>query len=110
LVYISKGDGTFLPSISYNLGTAGSVLSVGDFDGDQNNDIVVSGSGHEIAFLGNGDGTLQAAKTSTGVASPSYAAVGDFNTDTKMDLAVDGYILLGNGDGTFQTPTLAFAG
>ena len=43
-------------------------------------------------------------------ASPSAIATGDFNDDGNMDIAVTDMannrvmILLGNGDGTFQTP------
>lgn len=129
LVYIGKGDGTFATGVSYNLGAisaASSVLSVADFNGDGNIDIAVSVAGNnvtgqEIVLLGNGDGTFQAAKTSAGIYYPQYVAVGDFNGDGKLDLAIssncdggcpsDGaYILQGNGDGTFQTPTLAFSG
>jgi hypothetical protein len=35
LVYISKGDGTFQPYVSYNLSASLAALSVGDFNGDQ---------------------------------------------------------------------------
>lgn len=126
LVYLSNGDGTFASSVSYSLGTTtpqGFVrLSFGDFNGDGKTDVVVTNPGpvatgevpgQEIVFLGNGDGTFQAAKTSVGVINPVYAAVGDVNGDAKIDLAIDEcdliygctvFILLGNGDGTFQTP------
>jgi hypothetical protein len=128
-VYINKGDGTFATGVSYSLAatsTASTVLSLGDFNGDTKTDIAVSiagdnVAGQEIVLLGNGDGTFQAAKTSPGIYYPQYAAAGDFNGDGKLDLAInsncDGgclsdaaYILLGNGDGTFQAPTVAFPG
>jgi Bacterial Ig-like domain (group 3)/FG-GAP-like repeat/FG-GAP repeat len=73
-------------------------------------------------FLGKGDGTLQAESDfqlvngSTAYFNPYHAAVGDLNGDGKADLAVtiqnvkgvnQGIaVALGNGDGTFQTPTL----
>jgi hypothetical protein len=128
-VYINKGNGTFATGVSYSLGatsTSGTVLSLGDFNGDTKADISVSIAGdnvegQEIVLLGNGDGTFQAAKASAGIYYPQYASAGDFNGDGKLDLAInsncDGgcpsdaaYILLGNGDGTFQAPTVAFPG
>jgi hypothetical protein len=74
--------------------------------------------GEELVFLGQGDGTFQAVITSAGPDYPSYAAAGDFNGDGKLDLMVEAYtdtalssvsafLLLGNGDGTFQAPTAA---
>ena len=129
-VYISNSDGTFKAGVPYSPGipNASVVLTFGDFNNDQKIDIAVSSPGvstvgQEIVLLGNGDGTLQqATKISAGVSIPQLAVAGDFNGDGKMDLAVDGpnssgsnpqpavYILLGNGDGTFQTPTLAITG
>jgi len=58
--------------------------------------------------LGNGDGTFSRRSTTRCLRSLlSYHA--DLNGDGKLDLAVgtlsvDAYILLGNGDGTFQSP------
>ncbi len=130
LVYISKGDGTFAAGVSYNIGFTSfgfsPVLSLGDFNGDQKTDVVVSlaiisGAGQEITFLGNGDGTFQTTpKTSTGVVNPGFSAIGDFNGDGRLDLALsqaingctgdcNGSVLLGNGDGTFQAPAVVFS-
>jgi FG-GAP-like repeat/FG-GAP repeat len=115
LVYISNGNGTFKAATSYSLGsTSAAVLSLADFNGDNRPDIVVSTSGQEIVLLGNGDGTFQTPKVSAGVQSSAFGAVGDFNGDRKLDLVVSScntfglcsvYVLLGNGDGTFQAPT-----
>jgi hypothetical protein len=125
MVYISNGNGTFAAGVSYNLGpTSGlgdTLLSLGDFNSDGNTDVVVTlaGSnlaGQEIVFLGNGDGTFQTTpKTSAGPYYPQRVTVGDFNGDGKLDLLVGSacfgnctiptiYLLLGNGDGTFQAP------
>jgi hypothetical protein len=134
-VYISSGDGTFASGVSYNLGAASvsaTLLSLGDFNGDGKIDVVVTIAGdnvpgREIVLLGKGDGTFQATpKTSVGVnILSSSAVVGDFNGDGKFDLVVSGvsgfcngscigpattYFLLGNGDGTFKAPAVAFLG
>jgi hypothetical protein len=134
---LSNGDGTFtrnpisLPSFSCITGYA----AIGDLNGDGKLDLVIAYGG-DLAYpgcnsgttpsgvfvlLGNGDGTFQQAK---------YVAVGeevyepvllDTNNDGKLDLIVsdvvfnllaqaipatfDTFLLLGNGDGSFQPPT-----
>jgi hypothetical protein len=95
-------------------------------NGDGYADLAVAGiSSHDgvvSVLLGNSDGTFGAAVnwiTGNG-ATPSATVIGDFNGDGKVDVAVNigqtgqGIsVLIGNGDGTFQTPALSsgqFAG
>ena len=79
------------------------------------------GNGNLSILLVNGDGTVQSPVTFSAGVDPSVMALGDFNGDGKLDIEVldfgnysgnNGamYILLGNGDGTFQPPVLLNAG
>jgi VCBS repeat protein/centrosomal CEP192-like protein len=88
-------------------------MATADFNGDGKLDLVVAdNSGNAVSvLLGKGDGTFQAPVNYTVGTSPTAVAVGDFNGDGKLDLAVGSSavnggqvnILLGNGDGTFQS-------
>jgi hypothetical protein len=65
----------------------------------------VPANGTVVAYLGNGDGTFTLAST-TPTPSGGYLVLDDFNNDGNLDFATSGNLLaLGNGDGTFQTPT-----
>ena len=88
------------------------VLAVGDFNGDGKADIATF---DEIAgtvgiLLGDGAGNFQLASSTFVIKSfiADAAATGDFNGDGNLDLAypagVNVSVLLGKGDGTFQTP------
>jgi hypothetical protein len=61
--------------------------------------------------LGNGDGTFQPARAYAGAFGRSLA-VKDLNGDGIADLAVASgggmRVLLGNGDGTFQTTSISY--
>jgi hypothetical protein len=130
-VLLGNGDGTFQAAQTYNSGGYyAQSLAVADVNGDGKLDLVVANQcfttegcyvyppalGGVSVLLGNGDGTFQAAQNySSGGYKAWSIAVGDVNGDGKPDLLViNGYadntyvegglgVLLGNGDGTFQT-------
>ncbi|HET6879570.1 MAG TPA: FG-GAP-like repeat-containing protein, partial [Pirellulales bacterium] len=128
---LNNGDGTFQSPVTSTLGSfttsQGYVfeptsLAIGDFSGDGKLDAVVANyaDSRVLVSQGNGDGTFQSPISYTTEAIPamqqpliyvgvSALAVGDFNHDGKLDIAASNYaaksvsVLLGNGDGTFQT-------
>jgi hypothetical protein len=102
---LGDGDGTFQTGATPPIG--GTVMTVGDFNGDGKLDIVTAGLNGQIA-LGNGDGTFQAPQTFFMANDGSSAVVAaDVNGDGKLDLifgtSSSGIgVMQGNGDGTFQ--------
>ena len=126
-VLLGNGDGTFQPFLSYPLEASPRWITAGDFNEDGKLDVAVSicppgnapycgGPSSLGVLLGKGDGTFE--QETDYAAGPSVNAVvtGDFNGDGHLDLAVSGFlngnmpsgisVLLGNGDGSFQPPTL----
>src|SRR5215831_10388909 len=117
---------SFLVSGQFGAGPDPVSVTVGDFNGDGIQDLAVAN--HEAydgpdgisVLLGNGDGTFQAAiNFGSGGNVASFVAVGDFNGDGVQDLVVANSgdfdsgnvsVLLGNGDGTFQTARSLGAG
>ena len=112
-VLLGNGDGTFKPAVSYTTGNGPTSVALADFNGDRKLDlVVVNETDNDVSvLLGNGDGTFKSGVAyPTGVGgNPLSVAVGDFNGDHSIDLAVADFqtqevsVLLGNGDGTFQT-------
>jgi hypothetical protein len=128
-VLLGDGHGTFKAAVNYDdFGYFPSAVAIGDFNGDGAPDLVVADyglgtvdDGNVSIFVGNGDGTFQAAVAYAAGTHPESVAVGDFNGDGRVDLAVadSGYVdgsgsgvsvLLGNGNGTFQTAKKYAAG
>jgi hypothetical protein len=114
-ILLGRGEGTFAPAVAYPVGVAPDSIVAGDFTGDGNLDLAVTNGGSTFVSVlpGRGDGKFEPQVQSTVTDIPTIhhgLAVGDFNGDGQPDLATaqlgpsDVSVLLGNGDGTFQTP------
>jgi hypothetical protein len=112
------GNGTFIGPITSSTGTnfTPKTLAIGDFNNDNQLDIVIGDSStNQIGILlGLNNGTFSNMSiyfTRSG-STPSSLAVGDFNNNTYLDIVVADYgsgnieILLGYGNGTMANSTV----
>jgi hypothetical protein len=121
-VILGNGDGSFQPGVNYSVGNHPAGIVTGDFNHDGVLDLAVANpfdstnqrDNTVFILIGNGDGTFKPPTAFQAGPGPLRLAVGDFNRDGKLDLAVADAgtpaqgpglvsILLGNGDGTFQS-------
>jgi len=125
-VWLGDGHGHFRQAPQTST-TANPLIVAGDFNGDGHADLVVAGTivggRNQLVLLpGRGDGTFGAKIPILDVSSSNFTALAaaDLNRDGRLDLLVAGLpggddsgtveTLLGNGDGTFQTPVATEAG
>ncbi len=113
-ISLGNGDGTFQAPRPYAVGNQPEYAAVGDFNGDGKPDLAVANANAKqvTVLLGNGDGSFRTPVNYPTSNDTTFLVLGDFNGDGKLDIAaatlgnnsssVD--VLLGNGDGTFQTP------
>jgi FG-GAP-like repeat len=124
-VMLGNGDGTFRAKTDFPIGTQTQAVAAGDFNSDGKVDLVVTLNSPQFSLAlltGTGTGTFNAPTffpNTSGFDSPAVVAT-DLNGDGKLDLVVMHTIacftapcrasrsitvLLGNGNGTFQTPS-----
>ena len=114
IIELGKGDGTFVYKSTFANPANGAGLLAADFNSDGNLDLAMIDATGITIYFGNGDGTLT--KKTFIAGSTSLLGVADFNNDGIPDMVTskDGYtinVLLGNGDGTFNTlPSQNLAG
>jgi FG-GAP-like repeat len=124
-VMLGNGDGTFGAKTDFPVAADPQAVTAGDFNSDGKVDLVATLNDAQLSLAlltGTGTGTFNPPiyfPNTSGFDSPAIAAT-DLNSDGKLDLVVmhnigcyiapctaaDSItILLGNGDGTFQTPS-----
>ena len=131
-LYLGNGDGTFTHSATLPYQPLAGQMIVGDFNNDGKVDLVLMQSplpnndNLGMAFyllLNNGDGTFKlpqlvgsfsSALSCSGTGVEGDIQLTDVNADGNLDLAFCNQsqvgILLGNGDGTFQSPVFYTVG
>ena len=126
MVFLGNGDGTLQSGLLSNITDIAGVKVAGDFDGDGKLDLVgttITGTTNPqtgiVFFHGNGDGTFATPTTSYSIGQNllGQVLVADLNGDGKLDLVTlqsltqqtpediiySFTVMLGNGDGTFQS-------
>ncbi|HUQ93494.1 MAG TPA: VCBS repeat-containing protein, partial [Bryobacteraceae bacterium] len=127
-VALGNGNGTFQTRTIMNAGVDPKGAVAADVNGDGRPDLIVvnfgtagndSVPGGISVLLGGGSGAFQAAANFAAGLHPTNVTVGDVNLDGRPDIIVSTgganaatlvAVLPGNGNGTFQTPTLLPAG
>jgi hypothetical protein len=117
-ILLANAAGGFLARADYVAGAAPPSVVAKDFNGDGNMDLAVAVQPDNAisVLLGYGTGAFKPAIEYPAGYDPYFVRSGDFNNDGKPDLAVIAcliqycqsesvFILLGNGDGTFQPAT-----
>lgn len=124
-VMLGVGDGTFRPRVNFSTGAPSQDLVAGDFNSDGLVDLAVSLISPEFSLavlIGNGNGTFNAPvmfdNTAAQDDSPAIVAT-DLDNDGRLDVVLAHMlscfvspcvaarnitVMLGFGDGTFQTP------
>ena len=124
-VMLGNGNGTFGAKTDFPVAAAPQAVAAGDFNSDGKMDLMATLNDAQLSLAlltGTGMGTFNPPiyfPNTSGFDSPAIAAT-DLNSDGKLDLVVMHTIgcyiapctsadsitvLLGNGDGTFQTPS-----
>ena len=122
-VMLGNANGTFQARVNFAAGGQTQDLAAGDFNNDGKQDLAVTINTPQISLsllTGNGNGTFNAPvnfPNTSGFDAPVVVAT-DVNNDTRLDLLIahtlacftapcvssdDLTIMLGNGDGTFQS-------
>jgi len=113
-ILLGVGNGTFKAGAAYAAGSSSRSVAAGDFNGDGKLDLAVANqtSNNVSILIGNGDGTFQSPVNYKVGSAPVFVIAAALESDGPLDLVVADAsagtqsmvsVLLGNGNGTFQT-------
>jgi Bacterial Ig-like domain (group 3)/FG-GAP-like repeat len=114
-VLLGNGDGTFQTAVTSTGPFDPTCLVIADVNKAGTPDVLICSDNSVALMLGNGNGTFQPPTTYYAGFCDGGVAVADFNGDGAPDLAIGNQgsgsctgvgfvgVLLGNGNGTFQT-------
>jgi len=120
-LFLGSGNGSFQTASQFTAGGLNPLSVItGDFNGDQNPDIVTANFGSDTVslLLGTGTGSFSPAQTFRVGGQPNAVASGDFNEDGRLDLVTANAktganslsLLLGNSSGFDSATSLDVKG
>ncbi|MBY0526875.1 MAG: FG-GAP-like repeat-containing protein [Gemmataceae bacterium] len=117
-IFFGNGDGTFQAGTNFAAGNGPIAVVAADFDGNNTVDLLTANYNDSTLSLlpGLGDGTFGApVAIASAVGNPFDLVTADFNGDGNVDVAAASLfgqitVVLGNGDGSFQTPVSYHSG
>ncbi|MEB3294201.1 MAG: DUF4347 domain-containing protein [Synechococcales bacterium] len=108
LIHLGDGNGNFTAQAPIPMGTAPSMIALGDVDGNGKLDILTANVSNNVSvLLGTGGGNFSAPTTIAIGNRPSQISLGDMNGDGMLDIVTsnnvsnDVSIVLGDGRGNF---------
>jgi hypothetical protein len=113
-LYFGLANGNFIAGPRYDVHKTPVSIAAGDFNGDRKPDLAIALRNDKIKiFTGQGDGTFVDGPQYEYGDTPTSIAVADLDRNGTLDLAVTNggpmssavSIWMGNGDGSFRSPT-----
>ncbi len=120
-IYLNNGSGSFVQLGTSVIGTTEGKTIFGDVDGDDDIDILVTGTGsatyNTILYLNDGSASFTNSGQSFAALRASSADMADIDLDGDLDIFVSGYspsyfarLYLNNGSGSFSDAGESFTG
>ena len=120
-IYLNNGSGGFVQLGTAVIGTAQGRTTFGDVDGDDDIDILVTGTSsstyNTVLYLNNGSASFTNSGQSFGALNYSSAEMADIDLDGDLDIFISGYtpsyfarLYLNNGSGSFTNSGESFTG
>lgn len=91
-LYKNNGNGTFSNSTASSTFDEESYSNIdwGDIDGDNDLDVIISGSSNTNIYINNGDETFTKSTASSAISEHGEIAFGDYDNDGDLDVVVSG--------------------